>query len=879
MQIYTKTCFSVVEVSKVEYEKSYWILALKVNMSGKTFLIICLYRSPNCSTNDYLCFFESWCNEVICETSVPVLMVGDFNLNWFSSDTYAQKLKDITCDVGLQQIINEITRPNGYGGTLIDLVLTSQTDIIKKTKVLHTPRISDHYMVSVEFNFFTNKVQPYIIKTRGNNIDYKTINNQLQNVNWNYHIRDVDLKCRMLLETIKQIFDSVAPVKEIKILPRFKPWWNERVKEAARMRDESYRKCVILKTDVSYKKYKEARNCVVSVIRQEKRRYFQEKVDESKNDSSKMWDALKLILDSNKNFQKIKEIHFNDDIVNSESKLPSRLNAYYISSIEEIITGINYININANVNKELAGVSTLSCFTMIDESILKNIIFSLENKNSPDEINDKLLKNIYPTIEKPLINLINSSLEQGIFPDVLKMSTVIPIQKKENAVNASDLRPINTLPIIEKILEKVVYAQLLEFIVKNNIISKHQSGFRKGHSCETAIQCVLDDWKNWADDGYSVMAVFLDLQRAFETIDRKKLLSKLEFIGIRGNVKKWFQSYLNNRMQCVKLNGFTSNEILNEYGVPQGSVLGPILFVLYINDMVDIMDNVSIHLFADDTLIYYYSKDLDQLVHCINNSLEKIHNYTCSNLLKINAKKTKFMLISKERVKEEFVANSYKIEINNEQIEQVKKIKYLGVIIDDKLLFKEHCNYMVSKISYAINYMSRCSSTLSVWSRKIIFNTLILPHFNYCATIMYLFQQNEIGRLQKLQNRAMRIILSCNRYASINTMLSSLQWLPVSLYIKYNVLVFIFKVKTGSAPSYLTSKLTYNNEIHQYNTRQQNNFFIPPRNKKIGTNSVFHKGLNDFNKLPNTIKDCSSILTFKKELKMYLLREAYLYQG
>ena len=631
--------------------------------------------------------------------------------------------------------------------------------------------------------------------------------------------------------------------------------------------------------EVSYKKYKEARNCVVSVIRQEKRRYFQEKVDESKNDSSKMWDALKLILDSNKNFQKIKEIHFNDDIVNSESKLPSRLNAYYISSIEEIITGINYININANVNKELAGVSTLSCFTMIDESILKNIIFSLENKNSPDEINDKLLKNIYPTIEKPLINLINSSLEQGIFPDVLKMSTVIPIQKKENAVNASDLRPINTLPIIEKILEKVVYAQLLEFIVKNNIISKHQSGFRKGHSCETAIQCVLDDWKNWADDGYSVMAVFLDLQRAFETIDRKKLLSKLEFIGIRGNVKKWFQSYLNNRMQCVKLNGFTSNEILNEYGVPQGSVLGPILFVLYINDMVDIMDNVSIHLFADDTLIYYYSKDLDQLVHCINNSLEKIHNYTCSNLLKINAKKTKFMLISKERVKEEFVANSYKIEINNEQIEQVKKIKYLGVIIDDKLLFKEHCNYMVSKISYAINYMSRCSSTLSVWSRKIIFNTLILPHFNYCATIMYLFQQNEIGRLQKLQNRAMRIILSCNRYASINTMLSSLQWLPVSLYIKYNVLVFIFKVKTGSAPSYLTSKLTYNNEIHQYNTRQQNNFFIPPRNKKIGTNSVFHKGLNDFNKLPNTIKDCSSILTFKKELKMYLLREAYLYQG
>ena len=137
-----------------------------------------------------------------------------------------------------------------------------------------------------------------------------------------------------------------------------------------------------------------------------------------------MWDALKLILDSNKNFQKIKEIHFNDDIVNSESKLPSRLNAYYISSIEEIITGINYININANVNKELASVFSLSFFTTIEESILKNIIFSLENKNSPDEINDKLLKNIYPTIEKPLINLINSSLEQGIFPDVLKMSTV-----------------------------------------------------------------------------------------------------------------------------------------------------------------------------------------------------------------------------------------------------------------------------------------------------------------------------------------------------------------------------------------------------------------------------------------------------------------------
>lgn len=243
----------------------------------------------------------------------------------------------------------------------------------------------------------------------------------------------------------------------------------------------------------------------------------------------------------------------------------------------------------------------------------------------------------------------------------------------------------------------------------------------------------------------------------------------------------------------------------------------------------------------------------------------------CKNLLSINANKSQFMLIGPDSMKREFELNNVSICIGQDRIKQVKRIKYLGVLVDDKLTFKDHANCVISKLSFSINFLSRCSSYLSFWSKLMIYNALVLPHFNYCTTILYTLNQNEIARMQKLQNRAMRIILCCSRYTPIRQMHHCLNWLPVLEYFNYKVLVFIFKLKIGSAPSYLLNKLTYVNEIHSHNTRQRNNFFIAPRNSKLCRNSLFYSGLDAFNKLPSHIKSISSLSTFKWKLKAYLL--------
>jgi len=336
----------------------------------------------------------------------------------------------------------------------------------------------------------------------------------------------------------------------------------------------------------------------------------------------------------------------------------------------------------------------------------------------------------------------------------------------------------------------------------------------------------------------------------------------------------WFKSYLELRRQIVKIGGEVSDELTNDHGVPQGSILGPILFVLYINDLVKVVGpSVDIHLFADDTLLYASSENIDELVLSINGALLNIQTYTCQNLLKINPTKTKYMLLSTDRVGKMFDESGYHIQIGTTVIERVKKIKYLGIMVDDHLTFKEHANQIISRISFIIQYFYRCSQFLTMWSKIIVYNTLILPHFNYCSSVLFMLNQNELGRLQKLQNRAMRIILSCNKYTPIKFMLECLEWLPITVYIRFNVMTLIHKIRKGYAPSYLTKKVSYNNNVHDYETRQRNHINIARKNKKLGQNSVFYKGFDVYNRLPEYIKNCSCILTFKKHLKLHLLRE------
>lgn len=298
------------------------------------------------------------------------------------------------------------------------------------------------------------------------------------------------------------------------------------------------------------------------------------------------------------------------------------------------------------------------------------------------------------------MKIINNSLEKGIFPESWKTSTVIPIPKVTNTKRAAEFRPINKLPTYEKILEEIVKKQLNEFIETNKIIRNEQSGFREKQSCETAIQAVLDEWKINIDTGKKVGIIFLDLKRAFETVDRSMLIEKMYKYGIKGDVQKWFISYLVNRKQKVKYNNIISEEISVDLGVPQGSVLGPILFIMYINDLIKYIINLfanecKIQLFADDTLLYVIGETEAEIEFKLQSVFIAVQEWLRVNKLIMNVEKTKFMILHSGRNIEERETKLFTTDLK--EIQRVYKMKYLGVIIDSKLNFKDYIEYIVKK--------------------------------------------------------------------------------------------------------------------------------------------------------------------------------------
>ena len=369
------------------------------------------------------------------------------------------------------------------------------------------------------------------------------------------------------------------------------------------------------------------------------------------------------------------------------------------------------------------------------------------------------------------------------------------------------------------------------------------------------------------DDGNIICAVFLDLKRAFETIDRDILIAKLDKYGIKDKALDWIRNYLLGRTQSVKLNNVYSDKLGIEIGVPQGSVLGPLLFLLYINDLPCVLKSCRIHLFADDTLIYMEGKDINKVIIHINEELKHVSSWLNNNKLKLNINKTKAMYIFPSQ---KIIESNIKIMMNSHDLEMVTEIKYLGIIIDNKLKFDKHVEYTCKKISKKINYLSRISKDLSTWSKITIYNTIILPHFIYCSTILFMCNKTEIDKLQKLQNRAMRVILKCSKYTNIETMLDSLGWLCIKNFVEYNVLIFIYKMLNNMLPQYLTKNITHVNDVHNYATRSANMLYVCKKNKVRTSMSIFHKGLILYNKLPSVVKEAKSVREFKFKVKQLL---------
>ena len=399
-------------------------------------------------------------------------------------------------------------------------------------------------------------------------------------------------------------------------------------------------------------------------------------------------------------------------------------------------------------------------FSLVDPTEVNKIIKAFKPKTSSgnDGLSMKLLKLIKDPILPSLTVLINQSLATGIFPDKFKIAKITPLIKKPNIFEIDNFRPISLLASFSKVVEKCVFNQLYMYFEKNKLLFGSQYGYRQKHSTETACLELVDRIMNHLDSGETPFCFFLDLSKAFDTLDHTILLKKLKYYGVQGTTLSWFQSYLSNRVQFVDIDGIKSKPKCIKTGVPQGSILGPLLFIIYMNDINKATDKFEALLYADDTslssiLKTVWKKDAHDTSININKELMLIHDWLLANKLSLNISKTKFMIFRYPQKPPKSLPN-LDIHIDGHKLEKVSNFDFLGLTINETLSWKHHIEKICTKISKVIGIMSRCKRYLQSSVMHKIYNSLILSRINYGITCWGF----DTKRIYKLQKKALRVI-------------------------------------------------------------------------------------------------------------------------
>lgn len=867
---YVKKGYKHKIVLKETVNMNVWVLGVELSIGDKKYNILNVYHSPHSSDAIFLAKLEEIFGEFTSKTGL-LLVVGDFNIDLSKDKYYSGKLKEVIERNGLYQKVDTFTRITQNSASLIDLLVTNNKDF--NHRVHHTPKIADHSIVTTDIILHE---KPQIFKktcrnfTGFNELDFQL---DLIDAEWLPDGTDADFMSERLIGCIKDSLDRHAPVEE-KTITNYrtdKKWWTPIIGEAITVRDMMYRRAIITGNEYDWCRFREQRNSVVQMIRRQKQIYYHEKIDNVKDDSVEMWKTLRSLTKSSSRNTFKEGIVFDNMLEREKVVIAEKFNTYFLRSLNEIVIIPNQKQMNDVLGNMVKCECRLEKFRPLGFAELKTIVKSMNNKKSSvDGITPYVLKLAFDAIGNRFLQLINDILERGCFPKNWKTSTIIPLEKKSNTIKCEEYRPINMVPVYEKLLELVVNKQIVEYVETNNLLTKYQAGFRKQNSCESALQTVLSKWKNALNNKQIVGVVFIDFRRAFETINRDLLLLKLKNFGMGSVVINLLREYLEDRMQICKYNDSESTSKKSVYGVPQGTVMGPNLFVMYINDIVQYVDKCEIQLFADDTLLYIVGENVCDIVNVVNNELAALQKWLSSNSLSVNTEKTKFMLV-KSRYNFIDTVNHSGVYINGKKIEQVKECKYLGVVIDDKLTFSNHATYITGKIARKVNLLSRLKNLLSNWSKLLIYKTIILPHLNYCASILFLLNNSEINNMQKRQNQALRAILKCNRYTNIKRMLEKTELLSIRQIVFLNAMTVIYKIKNGLFPRHLLDELVYVEDIHSYQTRSRGNFYVKTVTTSYSQNNLFHKGLIEFNKLPAELKSSGSLRIFKRECKKYCL--------
>jgi hypothetical protein len=857
-------------------------LVLNLKVYDITFVLVGVYRLHSVPVD---CFLDSFQGLLSSIKSHTVICIGDFNINIADNET-SNKYLDIVSGMGYENLIDQDTRVTEASSTCIDHVLYKGLHVDELSTAVIDCSITDHRMICLTMQL-GEKRDMHVCDNNKITLNYNKLKNRIKLLDWSPILcnTDANISYNMFVDQLNRLIETCKEVTVNRSVGgrKSEPWISEGIRKAIKNREKIYKLMKRYPEQITYKrKFLTLKKKIVGWITEAKSNYYLKLFTKYSGNTRKQWLIINELTGKRCKKDNILEhmIEGNNGMFLSKQQVVDNFNKYFTQVPGEIARSLKHVSqsekqIYNNYFGSDTCINSMFWTPVTSEEVMQLISSLSPTKSSGDSgITPKVLKEVAGNVTEPLAHIFNTSLNFGIFPEKMKLAKVIPIHKAGIKSDICNYRPISLLPVISRIFEKVVKSRLLHFLHSQNFFSDYQFGFLTGRSTEMALNNFFSNVHMGLNDPKcnKVSGLFLDIKKAFDTVDHGMLLNKLEYAGVRGIVLDWFASYLSDRHQFVQLESISSVTLQVQYGVPQGSVLGPLLFLIFINDVYSSRLNGIPTAFADDMAFVYKAQNEQKLFNDVQSDLCLLNIWFNYNRLALNTAKTKYInfnLLNPIYFTRPVRYHSVLCKDDVcccDIISQTDHIRYLGLIVDDRLVWRYHAqavrNYLLRCVRNFYHLKILCPGSLL---RNYYF-AFVQSKLNYGITCFLSTYFVHYKSLLTLQKSFIRILSGANRLSPSFPLFVQHKILPLRYLFVFKVLQLFFRI-SGNLGATIDSSVDGSERTATRNIRA----LKPPK----PNNSLFRKtflflGPKLYNKLPNHIKASGSQKTYKTLTRKWL---------
>ena len=843
-------------------------------LNSQRLLIGCLYRPPDNSS------FLDKLDEILGKaqtTRKNIVIVGDLNADvsyansTTTSNPLGKKLLTILNTHGCKNVISNPTRVTKSTKSTIDLAIVNNPPKVSNSGVLDLS-IADHKMIFVTYKMKTKSPGFSIKRVRNyRSLDKKSLRKDLQDIPWwvTSLFDDIDDVTHAWELLFKDVLDTHLPTRTAKIRKESLPWVTGEIRKEMNKRYKLLRKCdSTSNTSAIWEEYKRTRNKVTRMLREAESTFWLNQFKKAKN-AKDFWNTVTEVM--NLHHKKHKQTgplqQSSSELITSNTEKAELINDFFVNIGKNLADKFDphehedqTTDLSDLYNRVTPTISDLSsCELRIAYDLNK---LKPRKAAGPDEIQAKDLVIAGNSAIDGLNTIFCKSLKSSRFPSKWKLARVAAIFKKGNPLDPANYRPLSMLSLPGKLLESQFCRVLDEHLQTHNLYSNNQRGFRKGRSTETLLISMTERWRAALDDNKIVGAIFIDFRKAFDTISHELLPFKLQAVGIMGDSYNWILDYLKDRSQFTIINGSSSSTKPINFGVPQGSLLGPRLYSIYVNDLPDAVTEGEVEMYADDTTAYCIGDNFDTVTQRLNLIFKQIHRWSKRNRLSIHNGKSEAMLLSTKPL----IGPLQELRYEDNRIDFVNSTCCLGVEIDNKLSWSPHIDKLCKGYRKKLGALRRMPRLPPKVLEEIYFKTVV-PGVTYCIPVWGGCTAPLLTKLEEIHTKAARLIHDLPRDRDYTNILQKVNWLPLSYMYKKAILKHVHQAFYQAGPAQITELFSVKPET--YNSRRSKQLVLGRPKMEIGRLSIRHRGAMIWNSIPSSVKDYNNVTSFKNNLKQF----------